>query len=346
VSHGVNALMKISILIPTYNGAKTIREALRSILPQSHSDFEIVVQDNASTDGTRDLVARFTDPRIRYFCNAANLGVARNMIEGAKNCTGEILYLFGSDDILGREALKRVDEGFRTHPEIGAMTTARYGFKGQFEPASAMYDPPDFNHDSVLTLDSPPLLLDTLFGNIGQISGMAFRISMMRTGFFVNEWSGHLHPFFAMLTEHPVLFLKDYNVILRTESSFARNRQSPIYRQSPILAWVEMYETVLAGPHYGRVRNILIGKVARKYAVLVQIAIFGDFRYLLREIGLLIVCRPANLVSPSFWFHAAVTILLPRGILYRLVEWYKNRFIIPALLKRNRQIEYDLLGEP
>lgn len=333
--------MKISILIPTYNGAKTIGETIRSILPQSHSDFEIIIQDNASTDGTGAVVARVADPRIRYFCNATNLGVARNMMEGAKRCTGEILYLFGSDDILGRDALKRVDAGFREHPDVGAMTTARYGFKGKIEPANVMYDPPDFDHDTRVTIESDPMLIERILGNVGQISGMAFRLDMMKTGFFGNEWSGHIHPFFAILREHPVLFLKDYNVILRTESSFARDRRSPIYRQSPTHAWIEMVEMVLAGPRYDRIRGSLINKLACKYQGLVQIAIFGDFRFLLRELWLFVKYRPSNMLSPRFWFYSLVTIILPRGSLYRIVEWYKNQISIPALLKIDRKIEYD-----
>jgi glycosyltransferase involved in cell wall biosynthesis len=58
--------MKISVLIPTYNGAKTMGETIRSILPQSYADFEVIIQDNASTDGTKDVVAQFSDPRVLH----------------------------------------------------------------------------------------------------------------------------------------------------------------------------------------------------------------------------------------------------------------------------------------
>jgi glycosyltransferase involved in cell wall biosynthesis len=76
----MDAAPRLSIGMPVFNGAKWIRQALQSLLTQRFTDFELIVCDNASTDGT-EAIARSVaaaDPRVRYHRNSANIGVHRN----------------------------------------------------------------------------------------------------------------------------------------------------------------------------------------------------------------------------------------------------------------------------
>ena len=56
----------ISVVIPTYNRAQTIRMAVDSVLNQTYRDIELIIVDDASTDGTQDVVTQIADDRIRY----------------------------------------------------------------------------------------------------------------------------------------------------------------------------------------------------------------------------------------------------------------------------------------
>ena len=60
---------KISVCIPVYNGAETIKQAIESVLSQTMSDFELVIVDNASTDNTVDLVKSVDDTRMMKSCD-------------------------------------------------------------------------------------------------------------------------------------------------------------------------------------------------------------------------------------------------------------------------------------
>ena len=89
---------RMTVVIPTYNMAGFLPIAIDSVLAQSFTDFEILVLDNASTDDTPALMARYQDPRLRYVRNAANLGLAGNVHRGCVLARGEYLTFLGADD--------------------------------------------------------------------------------------------------------------------------------------------------------------------------------------------------------------------------------------------------------
>src|SRR5262249_34593153 len=76
--------MKLSICIPNYNYERYLGRTIQSILDQADPDLEILVSDNASTDGSAELVRRFNDPRIRLHVNACNVGFSGNLDRAAR----------------------------------------------------------------------------------------------------------------------------------------------------------------------------------------------------------------------------------------------------------------------
>ena len=97
--------MKLSICIPNYNYERYLPRTLRSVLEQTGVDFEILVSDNASTDGSVAVVQAFNDPRIRLRVNACNVGFAANLDRAAQMATGDRMLLLSSDDLLRPGAL-------------------------------------------------------------------------------------------------------------------------------------------------------------------------------------------------------------------------------------------------
>jgi glycosyltransferase involved in cell wall biosynthesis len=92
----------VSIIIPTYNGAKFIAKAIESALAQNYPNLEIIISNNCSTDGTEDLVKKYLDdPRIRYSKNATNIGMIPNFRKATYELArGEYLTYVSSDDYL------------------------------------------------------------------------------------------------------------------------------------------------------------------------------------------------------------------------------------------------------
>lgn len=89
----------ISIIIPTYNSAKTIKRCLDSIVAQTYKDYEVLVMDGVSKDDTILLAKSYNDPRIRIY-SEPDKGIYDAMNKGILKSKGEWLYFLGSDDYL------------------------------------------------------------------------------------------------------------------------------------------------------------------------------------------------------------------------------------------------------
>ncbi len=88
----------VSVILPTYNRARTLKRAVDSVLHQGYSNFELIIVDDASTDGTQELVATFTDSRISYVRLPNNGGASRARNEGLQRARGDYVAFQDSDD--------------------------------------------------------------------------------------------------------------------------------------------------------------------------------------------------------------------------------------------------------
>ncbi len=111
-------MKKISVIIPTFNRANYLKEAIQSILNQTYQDFEIIVTDNASTDHTQEVVENFKETKIKYIKNKENLGVVENHNIALRHCVGEFIHIFSDDDIMLPECLSLKINIFNKDSEI------------------------------------------------------------------------------------------------------------------------------------------------------------------------------------------------------------------------------------
>jgi glycosyltransferase involved in cell wall biosynthesis len=89
----------ISVVMPVYNGAEFLREAVNSILAQTFTNFEFIIVDDGSTDATPDLLRLFKDSRITIITHTKNLGIVQSLNDGIRAAKGEYLARMDADDI-------------------------------------------------------------------------------------------------------------------------------------------------------------------------------------------------------------------------------------------------------
>lgn len=110
-----NCKLKVTIMVPTYNQAAFIREAIDSALAQTYPNLEVIVGDDASTDATPEIVAKINDPRLKYVRNSCNLGRTANYRNLLYNhATGDYVVNLDGDDYYTdpdfiTEAVKLID---------------------------------------------------------------------------------------------------------------------------------------------------------------------------------------------------------------------------------------------
>ena len=111
---------KVSVIIPTHNRRELVREAIASVLAQSFSDFELIVVDDGSEDGTAEAVREFLDVRYVY---QPNRGVSAARNHGVSLSTGELIAFLDSDDLWQPCKLERQVVFFVEHAEAQICQT-------------------------------------------------------------------------------------------------------------------------------------------------------------------------------------------------------------------------------
>ena len=119
--------VKVTVLMTLYNKAPFVAEAARSVLEGSFTDLELLVVDDASTDGGPEVVLALNDPRVRLVRNERNSGRAASANRGYDEARGEYVAVLDADDVQHPERLRLQVAFMDAHPEVGICGSgARY----------------------------------------------------------------------------------------------------------------------------------------------------------------------------------------------------------------------------
>ena len=113
----------VSILVPSFNGARWLRESLDSILAQSYPRVEVILLDDASEDETPAIAATYGD-RIRYVRQPRNMGIYDNVNVGMAMARGALIATYHADDVYLPNMVAEQVRYLESHPSVGAVFTA------------------------------------------------------------------------------------------------------------------------------------------------------------------------------------------------------------------------------
>ncbi len=115
----MSATPRLSIGLPVYNGQKFIAESIEALLGQTYADFELVISDNASTDGTGEICRQYEkDSRVRYFRQPVNIGLSPNHNFVVYKSRGELFKWAANDDLYARDLVERCVAALDEHPDV------------------------------------------------------------------------------------------------------------------------------------------------------------------------------------------------------------------------------------
>ena len=287
-------MLKISVVIPTHNGAKHILETIDSALAQDYPNLEIVISENASTDNTLELIQHLDYPNLVVHTTPKDLTCGGNYTKLMEVATGDILVYICDDDVfLHCHVIRDIALLFR-NPEIGVVGRNYYQFI-------------DNPHKAIRKNNSK-----NIYQSADNISGMAFRKKAM-TGEFLNkpfveaasmvanilkgDWDYSIHPYFTT------------GIRIGNNGSMTK----PAYVTSPTMNWL----TTIGKEEF----------ILKNYEGFIQLKNYAGYKALLIEICIFIKFRPKNLYSFKFWFFVLGALLTPAFILKPLVNWYKRHIL-------------------
>ncbi|WP_223582061.1 glycosyltransferase family 2 protein [Sphingobacterium sp. GVS05A] len=189
----------VTVLMAAYNSERYISQAIQSVLDQSYTDFELLIIDDGSTDGTLEKIKIYKDNRIRILQNESNNGVVYTRNRALLEANGEFIAIMDSDDMATTDRLETLLNKFYENPELALI-----GSHAKVIDANG-----DLTGHLIKVETNPELLkYRLLFGN-----SFAHSSVMMRTDVF-REFNGYRVPlaedydlFFRISTKYPVLNL-------------------------------------------------------------------------------------------------------------------------------------------
>lgn len=109
---------KVSVIVPVYNGEAFLAECIDSVLAQTLEDFELLLGDDASSDSSRAILGRYTDPRIRIFLHEQNAGLFANLNRLTPYASAPLVRFLCQDDTLEADCLASEATWLDAHPQV------------------------------------------------------------------------------------------------------------------------------------------------------------------------------------------------------------------------------------
>lgn len=168
-----NPTPRVSVLMTMFNAGAYLRPAIASVLAQSYKDFELIIVDDGSTDGSAAVAAGYADSRVRLIANATNRGQTPCLNQGLALARGEFVARQDADDFSRPDRLEKQMQFLDAHPEIGLLGANAEQIDGNGAALG----------DTDLPCDTPAICWGNIFFNSFLHSAVMFRTEMVREEF-------------------------------------------------------------------------------------------------------------------------------------------------------------------
>lgn len=118
--------MKFTILVACHNKEKFIKACISSVLDQTYGNWECIVVDDCSTDGSYKYLESISDPRFQIFRNTSRKFCSSTYAEALRHATGDVCGILDGDDVLSKKAMSVVVRRYNAHPKIDFIYTQHF----------------------------------------------------------------------------------------------------------------------------------------------------------------------------------------------------------------------------
>jgi glycosyltransferase involved in cell wall biosynthesis len=309
----------ISICIPVYNGAKTISDTIINLLKLDYNNYEIIINDNCSTDDTLKIIKQFKSNKIKYFENKRHVSCGENINLAVTNSSYEVIVLQSADDLFEKNYLKKINNIFSSHPHLNCISRNYFWFKNN--EVSPIRIKSFTLEDKILNKKSnfnEQLLLLKSFDNISGLAAKRKNLKNLKVSRhpFI-EGASIMLKFFNL---SDIYFIGEPLVAVRV-NDFNSSKQNYVYKKSTTLIWRYIFNSCLKKSLNSK--NLFLKSYGCQFESLIQIRCYGSFINVLREIKVFIKIDKSNLLKLNFLFYSFLTLLLPKNFIIFLNILFK-----------------------
>jgi GT2 family glycosyltransferase len=217
---------KVSVVMSVYNDERYLRDAVESILDQTFRDFEFIIINDGSTDGTVEIIHSYCDPRIVLVKNDTNVGLTKSLNKGLRLARGEYIARQDPDDLSLPQRLGTQIAYLEQHKHVGLLGTAYYTMDSQGQHIATNRHP----------LRDTEIRWKILFCNAFCHTSVMFRRKVFPTS--------------DIFYDEALLYSQDYDLWVRLLGhTYAANLQAP-------LVAFRMHESSITATRYGEQQHI------------------------------------------------------------------------------------------
>lgn len=321
--------MTLSICIPTYNRRDKLESLLRHIDSTAPADVEIVVSDNASTDGTHEVLQEFkqvSPRRIRVHRNDQNLGLDENVRIAVRLAQSEFVWLMGDDDSFDPSAFDQIKRIIAADPSLGLIYM---NYEGWSPDLSQRTTPPIIKATQDQRFAQGLDLLALVAGQISCLCSVCVRRDLFISGLQdmddrdKSSIVDHVWPLLYVLKHAPAHFVAQPLVKCRTgDEDRGFNALDYIFR---ILDFFQAKAFPHLSPHqcHAIKMSILHGPLLSKIQAY-RMGLLSTDKELFQRLRS--NCRKWYSKSPYFWLRVWPLLVLPK-IFIRLIRQVKSYFV-------------------
>ena len=245
---------RVSICIPTHNRSALIGATIENALAQSGRDGEVIVIDDASTDGTLDVATRYTDPRFRFERNARRLGLGGNLNRCLDLARGRYAKILCDDDVLYAGAVAQLADGLDRFPQAAFATSAFawIGGNGAYLKTTRLVKkaPADGALFDIRSITANSSLWRNCIGSPSQVLLRRAALGGLR----FDERYPHMmdwHLWLRLLTRGPLVYFPEVLSAIRVHADSASARNAPLAQSASDLLDLAI-EWRASGPEFDR----------------------------------------------------------------------------------------------
>ncbi len=175
----MTAQASVTIGIPFLNARRTLADAVRSVFAQTHQDWELLLIDDGSTDGSLDVVRGIADPRVRVFSDGVNRGLCARLNQIAALAEGTYLARMDADDLMHPERIERQVRFLDANPAVDVVDTATFTVDDDLTPLGIRGEQP-LDADPIAVLRNGLLVHPTVMGRADWFRRNAYDAAYVR----------------------------------------------------------------------------------------------------------------------------------------------------------------------